>query len=70
MEKLFTTREAADFLHVSLRTFKYWTSANKIAPVQSFRSANCTRATRAKHSDRVEAKKRSDSHEKSIRRDD
>ena len=34
MEKLFTTREAADFLHVSLRTFKYWTSANKIAPVQ------------------------------------
>lgn len=34
MDKLFSTKEAADFLHVSIRTFKYWTSANKIAPVQ------------------------------------
>ena len=61
MAKLLSTKEAAEFLHVSLRTFKYLTRAKKIAPVQigakgakfyspvqleEFRSANCTRANR------------------------
>lgn len=34
MDKLLTTREAAEFLHMSLRKFKYLTRAKKIAPVQ------------------------------------
>lgn len=30
-----TTKEAADYLHVSIRTFKYWIKANNIRPVQT-----------------------------------
>ena len=34
MSKLFSTAESAEYLHVSVRTFKYWIKANKISPVQ------------------------------------
>ena len=32
--KLFTTKESAKFLHMSLRNFQYLTNAKKIQPVQ------------------------------------
>ena len=34
MNNLFSTQEAADFLHVSIRTFKYWIKATSTQPVQ------------------------------------
>ena len=33
MEKLFSTKEAADFLHVSIRTLKRWRASGKLVPV-------------------------------------
>ena len=33
MDKLFSTKDAADFLHVSIRTLKYWRKTGKLVPI-------------------------------------
>ena len=33
MDKLFSTKEAADFLHKSVRTFKYWIKKTSTKPL-------------------------------------